>query len=51
MERYHELSDRAMDTLLERLEELLDDLGNPYYEVEYHVGIYLCSKSPHWHEN
>ena len=26
-----------MDTLLESLEELLDELGNPTYEVEYHV--------------
>jgi hypothetical protein len=26
-----------MDTLLESLEGLLDGLGNPSYEVEYHV--------------
>jgi len=28
-----------MDTLLEFLEELLDRLGNPSYEVEYHSGV------------
>lgn len=28
-----------MDTLLESLEELLDGLGNPSYEVEYHVRV------------
>ena len=28
-----------MDTLLESLEVLLDDLGNPSYELEYHVRI------------
>ncbi|KAG6845667.1 hypothetical protein H0H87_005874 [Tephrocybe sp. NHM501043] len=26
-----------MDSLLESLETLLDDLGNPDYEVEYHA--------------
>ncbi|KAF8078377.1 hypothetical protein FPV67DRAFT_1557718 [Lyophyllum atratum] len=39
MERYHALSDATMDTLLESLEALLDDLGNPNYEVEYHSGV------------
>jgi len=43
MERYQELSDKTMDTLMERLEELLDDLGNPYYEVEYHSGVLTLS--------
>jgi len=28
-----------MDMLLESLEELLDGLGNPNYEVEYHSGV------------
>jgi hypothetical protein len=37
MERYHALSDTTMDALLESLELFLDDLGNPTYEVEYHV--------------
>jgi frataxin len=37
MERYHALSDATMDTLLESLESLLDDLGDAGYELEYHV--------------
>jgi frataxin len=37
MERYHKLSDAVMDELLESLESLLDEHGNPDYEVEYHV--------------
>ena len=41
MEHYHALSDATMDTLLESLESLLDDLGNPAYELEYHVCIVL----------
>jgi len=28
-----------MDTLLESLESLLDDLGNSAYELEYHSGV------------
>jgi len=28
-----------MDMLLELLEDLLDSLGNPTYEVEYHSGV------------
>ncbi|KAF8226067.1 Frataxin [Tricholoma matsutake] len=39
MERYHALSDATMDNLLESLESLLDDLGNPTYELEYHSGV------------
>lgn len=38
-EQYHQLSDTTMDTLLESLETLLDDLGNPDYEVEYSVSL------------
>ncbi|KAG5639319.1 hypothetical protein H0H81_004522 [Sphagnurus paluster] len=34
IERYHALSDTAMDNLLESLETLIDDLGNPNYEVD-----------------
>jgi frataxin len=37
MERYHELSETTMDTLLESLETLVDDLADSAYEVEYHV--------------
>ena len=36
-ERYHALSDATMDSLLESLEGLLDELGSENYEVEYHV--------------
>jgi hypothetical protein len=43
--RYHELSDTTMDALLESLETLLDKLGNPSFEVEYHVSrcLPLCT--------
>lgn len=34
-ERYHLYSDTTMDHLLESLENLLDELGNPNHEVEY----------------
>ena len=44
VERYHALSDATMDTLWESLEELLDDEGNPNYEVEYSV---RCDSGPH----
>lgn len=36
-ERYHALSEATMDSLLESLEGLLDELGSDGYEVEYHV--------------
>ncbi|KAM6497914.1 Frataxin [Amanita muscaria] len=39
MEQYHQLSDATMETLLASLEELLDSLGRPSYEVEYHSGV------------
>ncbi|GLB36378.1 putative frataxin-like domain containing protein [Lyophyllum shimeji] len=39
METYHALSDATMDELLESLENLLDELGNPDYEVEYSSGV------------
>ncbi|KAH8120237.1 hypothetical protein DFH11DRAFT_1559005 [Phellopilus nigrolimitatus] len=38
-ERYHQLSDVTMDTLLVSLETLLDDVGNLEYEVEYSSGV------------
>lgn len=37
MDRYHALSDTTMDTLCERLEELLDEKAIPGYDVEYSV--------------
>jgi len=45
VEKYHSFSDATMDTLLESLEELLDGLGNPSYEVEYHVRALIDSSS------
>ncbi|KAK7058258.1 Mitochondrial matrix iron chaperone [Paramarasmius palmivorus] len=36
---YNRLSDEAMDALVEDLEMLLDETGNPNYEVEYHSGV------------
>ncbi|KAJ7431792.1 hypothetical protein B0H11DRAFT_2159914 [Mycena galericulata] len=38
-ERYNLYSDATMDNLLHVLENLLDRLGNPAYEVEYHSGV------------
>ncbi|KAJ6574872.1 hypothetical protein B0H19DRAFT_616889 [Mycena capillaripes] len=38
-ERYNMLSDSTMDNLLHALENLVDNLGNPAYEVEYHSGV------------
>lgn len=37
MERYHALADATMTSLLERLEDLLDDVSNDGFEVDYHV--------------
>lgn len=34
-----------MDGLLESLETLIDDLGNPSYEVEYHVSFASLNQS------
>jgi len=42
-ETYHELSDVTMDNLLDSLENLLDELGNNTYEVEYHSGVLTLS--------
>jgi len=39
MDRYHALSDTTMDTLCERLEELLDEKAVPGYDVEYSSGV------------
>ncbi|KAJ7169650.1 hypothetical protein C8R46DRAFT_1089506 [Mycena filopes] len=38
-ERYNMFSDETMDNLLNSLENLVDSLGNPAYEVEYHSGV------------
>ena len=37
MAKYHQLSDSTMDYMLESLETLLDDVGDPSNEVEYSV--------------
>ena len=38
-EKYHLYSDVTMEHLLESLENLVDDLGNRAYEVEYNVSV------------
>ncbi|KAJ7139895.1 hypothetical protein C8R44DRAFT_828268 [Mycena epipterygia] len=38
-ERYSLYSDSTMDNLLNALENLVDSVGNPAYEVEYHSGV------------
>lgn len=44
VDRYNALSDATMDSLLESLEVLLDDVSNPEYEVEYHVRFAIRSE-------
>lgn len=39
MEKYHQLSDATIDTLLESLESLVDSLEDSNYEVEYSSGV------------
>ncbi|KAJ7597276.1 hypothetical protein C8J56DRAFT_314425 [Mycena floridula] len=39
MERYHSLSDKTMNSLLEELEDIVDQHGNPSHEVDYHSGV------------
>ncbi|KAI0361851.1 Frataxin [Trametes cingulata] len=36
---YHQYADATMDTMLESLENLLDEVGDPDYEVEYSSGV------------
>ncbi|KZS95818.1 Frataxin [Sistotremastrum niveocremeum HHB9708] len=38
-EKYHQLSEEFMDTLHESLEELLDEVNIPGYDVEYSSGV------------
>lgn len=42
LDKYHAYSDATMETLLDSLENLLDNLANPEYEVEYSVRICTC---------
>ena len=36
---YHQYADATMDTMLESLENLLDEVGDPDSEVEYSVSV------------
>lgn len=38
-ERYNNLSDATMDNILHALENVVESLDNPTYEVEYHSGV------------
>ena len=37
MEEYHVKADHSMEGLLETLENLLDSVGQPEWDVDYHV--------------
>ncbi|KAL4243060.1 frataxin family protein [Abortiporus biennis] len=39
VELYHRYSDATMENLLERLEDLIDEIENTQYEVEYSSGV------------
>jgi len=39
MDRYHRLSDKTMDALVDELENLLDKHSDRNYEVDYHSGV------------
>ncbi|KAI8995319.1 hypothetical protein BD414DRAFT_479199 [Trametes punicea] len=39
MHLYHQYADATMDTMLESLENLLDEVGDSNYEVEYSSGV------------
>lgn len=47
IEKYHAYSDATMDRMLESIETLLDDLGDPNYEVEYSVRTTFAPKPRH----
>ncbi|KAG7450290.1 Frataxin [Guyanagaster necrorhizus] len=49
VERYHEVSDRAMEALLDQLEDLLDSetQSNPDHEVEYSSGVLTLNLGGH----
>lgn len=46
MDRYHTLADTTMTSLLERLEELLDEISNEGFEVDYHVSFWATTTKP-----
>jgi len=39
MEEYHVKADHSMEELLQTLENLLDSVGQPEWEVDYHSGV------------
>jgi len=39
MEEYHARSDHTMEALLDTLEDLVDSVGQPDWEVDYHSGV------------
>jgi len=39
MEKYHTMADHTMEELLSTLEDLLDSVGQPDWEVDYHSGV------------
>lgn len=41
VDQYNKYSDATMDMLLNQIENLLDDLGEPGFEVEYHASELL----------
>lgn len=47
IEEYDSLSEATMTRLLERLEDLLDELGNNDAEVDYHSGVLTLKLGPH----
>jgi hypothetical protein len=41
IEDYHDKADRTMEGLLDTLEGLLDNSGQPDWEVDYHVRFFF----------
>ncbi|KAG8763874.1 Mitochondrial chaperone Frataxin [Ceratobasidium sp. 423] len=39
MQEYHRASDKTMESMLDSLENLLDDFPDHPYEVDYHSGV------------
>ncbi|KAF9042097.1 hypothetical protein BJ165DRAFT_1529553 [Panaeolus papilionaceus] len=46
MDTYHQVSDHTMEQLYEELEALIDEQGEPGYEVEYHSGVLTLNLGP-----
>ncbi|KAI0824134.1 Frataxin [Trametes gibbosa] len=45
--QYHQYADATMDAMLESIETLLDDIGDPEYEVEYSSGVMTLKLGSH----